>query len=165
MAKKKKKSSKKKVEAPVERSPFWALAGAVVLILLAVLMLLGGFGTGGPLPVNLFHASYWVFGWAAWLVPVALGYWGMRKFTAEDRRIPLSSLLGLVGVLLFTSGLAYVTFAEQSTTGDWSGGYGGSVGQLVGSMFLAILSKFPTVLMPRILVRSRPRQPHSLALS
>jgi hypothetical protein len=51
MAKNKKKS-KKKAPEPVaaERSPFWSYSAAVVLILVALFTLLGGFGTGGPLP-------------------------------------------------------------------------------------------------------------------
>ena len=92
MAAKKKKSTKKKVEAPLERSPFWGYIWAVALLLAAVFLLIGGFGTGGPLPINLVHAAYWTFGWVAYAGPVALGYWGIHKFIAEDNRIPASKL-------------------------------------------------------------------------
>src|ERR1700733_6787542 len=94
MSKKKKKQSKKKKTADLpqaEKSPFWGLSVAIGMVLLAILLLLGGFGTGGPLPVNLFHAMYWVFGWAAYLTPFAFLYWGIFKFNAEDRRIPLGN--------------------------------------------------------------------------
>ncbi|MDT9091208.1 hypothetical protein, partial [Escherichia coli] len=85
MAQKKKQTKRKKAEpAPVERSPFWAYTGAVVLILLAIFILIGGFGTGGTLPVGLFHSGYWTLGWSAYLLPLALAYWGIYKFATED---------------------------------------------------------------------------------
>ena len=56
MAKRKKQSKKAHVEEAPERSAFWPYAGGVILCLLAVFVLLGGFGTGGPLPTNLFRA-------------------------------------------------------------------------------------------------------------
>ena len=106
MAKKKKSSKKKESRGSrAERSPFWAQAGAIFLMLVAVFLLLGGFGTGGPLPVNLFHGAYWTFGWVAYLTPVALVYWGVHKFKAEDRQIPLSKFSGMLAVLLFASAL------------------------------------------------------------
>ena len=55
----------------------WPLAGGVVLCVLALFMLLGGFGTGGSLPVGMFKGGYWAFGWAAYLLPVAFAYWGI----------------------------------------------------------------------------------------
>ncbi len=146
MAKKKKQTRKKKVEAPVvERSPFWALAGAIVLMLAAIFLLLGGFGTGGHLPVNLFHATYWTFGWAAYLGPIALIYWGVYKFMAEDRRIPLSKLLGMLSVLIFASAWSYAAFASRNVGGNegWHGGHGGAVGRTLGNVVLGALDKTP----------------------
>lgn len=149
MAKKKKPVKKKKaaVAETVERSPFWALSGAVILILLAVFLLLGGFGTGGPLPVNLFNIAYAVFGWAAYLTPIALAYWGVHKFMAEDHRIPVNRLAGMLSVLIFSSALAYVAFASENNNGQWSGGHGGAVGKAVGSVALSALDKVPAVLL------------------
>src|SRR5665213_1729023 len=127
MAKKKKQTRKKKIEPiEAERSPFWALSGAIFLMLAAVFLLLGGFGTGGPLPVDLFHGAYWTFGWAAYLTPLALIYWGVHKFKAEDKRIPLPNLAGMLAVLLFASAWSYTAFASRNTTGKWTGGHGGA---------------------------------------
>ena len=111
MAKKKKTTRKKKAVAETtERSPFWALSGAVILMLLAVFLLLGGFGTGGPLPVNLFNAAYAIFGWAAYLTPVALAYWGVHKFRAEDYRIPLNRLGGMAVCLIILERISLCSF-------------------------------------------------------
>ena len=145
MATKKKKSTKKKKAAveTVERSPFWALSGAVLLVVFAAFLLLGGFGTGGPLPVSMFNAAYWLFGWAAYLTPIALAYWGIHKFRAEDHRIPLHRLGGMTCVLLFSSGFFYVAFATKDGNGIWRGGHGGAVGQTLGSAVLTALDKIP----------------------
>ncbi len=148
MAKKKKPTKKKKIEAASgERSPFWALSGAVILMLVAVFLLLGGFGTGGPLPINLFHGAYWSLGWAAYLTPVALVYWGVYKFTAEDRRIPLGKLIGMLAVLLFASGWCFTAFAHRDTLGTWSGGHGGELGQGIGGLVLTALDATPAALL------------------
>lgn len=148
MAKKKKQTRKKKVEASAsERSPFWGMSGAILLVLAAIFLLLGGFGTGGPLPVNLFHGAYWTFGWAAYLTPVALAYWGIHKFNAEDHQIPLGKLSGMLAVLLFSSGWSYTAFASKDAAGNWTGGNGGEAGMIMGNMVLTALDKTPAALL------------------
>ena len=145
MAQKKKQTRNKKVADPVasERSPFWAYAGAVVLLLVAIFMLIGGFGTGGSLPVGLFHAGYVSFGWSAYLVPVALAYWGVYKFISEDRRIPLGKLVSMVAVLLFAAGWFHVAFASKDMNAVWAHGHGGAVGRVIGDAVLGALDKIP----------------------
>jgi S-DNA-T family DNA segregation ATPase FtsK/SpoIIIE len=148
MAKKKKKQTrKKKVDiAPIERSPFWAYAGAVALIVLGLFLLIGGFGTGGSLPVDLFHGAYWTFGLAAYLTPLALVYWGVYKFMAEDRRIPLGKLTSMLCVLIFASSWLTATFATKDAVGNWTDGKGGNVGLTIGKAVLSALDKVPASL-------------------
>lgn len=147
MAKKKKttrKTRKKKVNvAPAERSPFWAMSWAVLLFVIAFFLLLGGFGTGGPLPVGLFDAAYWLFGWAAYLTPMALIYWGASKFMAEDKRIPLGKLFGMLSVLLFASAWLYAAFVNRNIQDEWVGGHGGEIGRGIGMAALTALDKIP----------------------
>jgi S-DNA-T family DNA segregation ATPase FtsK/SpoIIIE len=147
MAKKKKRTTKNKKKAPIkaERSPVWAYTGAVVLVLLAFLLLLGGFDTGGPLPVDLFHGAYWLFGWAGYLVPVVLAAWGVYKFVSEERRLTVGQVSGMVGLLLFASSWTYTAFAERLKSG-WANGHGGHVGQAVGNVALAAVDKIPASL-------------------
>src|SRR6266576_1102362 len=111
MAKKKKSSKKKVAEEPLEASPFWPLAGAFILVILGLFLLLGGFGTGGSLPVGMFHAAYWLFGWAAYFVPFVLVYWGVAKFRIEGHHLAGSKIAGLVAFLAFAAGLFDVMFA------------------------------------------------------
>ncbi len=146
MANKKKSKSKSKkaaAAAPIEHSNFWPLAGAICLYLLAFFMLLGGFGTGGPLPVNLFKGAYAVFGWGAYLAPFALAYWATYKFTTEDKRIPLGKFMSMIFFLLFVAGWLYVAFANRDAAQNWQGGHGGVAGQMVGGMVLSALDKIP----------------------
>jgi S-DNA-T family DNA segregation ATPase FtsK/SpoIIIE len=150
MAKKKKttrKKSTKAAEAALEKSHFWPLSGAVLLVVLAFLLLLGGFNTGGPLPVNLFHGAYWALGWAAYLMPVALVYWGVHKFKAEDKQIPLSNFMGMLAVLLFAAAWTQVSFASKNMVGNWQGGHGGTIGMGIGNLALTALDKIPASLL------------------
>jgi S-DNA-T family DNA segregation ATPase FtsK/SpoIIIE len=139
----------KKVTKPIkrERSPFWAYSGAVALILLALFMLIGGFDTGGALPINLFHGANWALGWGAYLAPVALAYWGAYKFSSENRRIPFGKLVSMILVLLFASSWFYVVFAKLNPAGNWMGGHGGSVGAAFGGMVLSALDKVPAAIL------------------
>ncbi len=149
MAKKKKQSRKKKSAEPVESAtaPFWQLTGAVFLIIIGLFLLLGGFGTGGSLPLGLFHGAFWAFGWAAYLTPIALIYWGVYKFKSENRKIPMANLLSMLAVLFFAAAWAETAFATKSQTGDWTGGHGGVIGGGVGSFALGALDKVPASLL------------------
>lgn len=151
MAKKKKQTSKtrarkKTEEVVVEKSPFWPLTGAVLLCLMALLLLFGGFGTGGPLPINMFKGVYWALGWAAYFAPIALVYWGIYKFRSEDHRIPLGNLTSMLGVLVFAAAFLDVTFASKAIDGTWQAGHGGGVGSVVGGAVLGALDKFPAAI-------------------
>src|SRR5688572_3152755 len=145
MAKKRKHSRKKKDEE-VERSPFWPLAGGIVLCVLALFLLLGGFGTGGALPVNMFKGGYWAFGWAAYLLPVAFVYWGVYKFIGEDNRIPKAKLFSMLGVLVFISAWLFTGFAKNNGI-VWVDGHGGYIGEMLGGAVLQALDSFPASLM------------------
>lgn len=141
-----KKAAKKRVpvaESAV-RSNFWPAAGGVLLIVLALFVLIGGFNTGGLLPKGLFHAIYWAIGWGAYLAPVALAFFGVLKFTEENHEVPLNRLVGMLAFIGLSAGWLYVTFTHfDSFTGSFSGGHGGAVGQLIGSPLLGVLDKIP----------------------
>jgi S-DNA-T family DNA segregation ATPase FtsK/SpoIIIE len=147
MAKKKKNTRKRKVE-PVKAEPsaFWPLSGAIVLCILALFVFLGGFSAGGALPRDLFHGVYWALGWAAYLTPLALIYWGVYKFIKEDHQIPLDKLISMLAVLIFGSSFSYTSFVTAAG-GKYSGGHGGNLGRVIGNGVLNVLDKFPASLM------------------
>ncbi|MFA5004260.1 MAG: DNA translocase FtsK 4TM domain-containing protein [Candidatus Saccharimonadales bacterium] len=147
MAKKKKSKSRAKAVEATERSPFWAYSAAILLFIAAAFLLLGGFNAGGPLPKDLFHGAYWLLGWFAYFTPVALVYWGVYKFMAEDRLIPLSKLFGMFAVLLFGSSWLHTAFAAKQPDGSFTGGHGGNAGMVVGNAVLNALDKIPASIM------------------
>lgn len=151
MAKKKKRVNKKKkppVEKAVSQSNFWPLAGAIFLVLIAFLLVLGGFGTGGALPVELFEIVYSVFGWVAYLTPLALVFFGALKFNSEDKRVPLDKLLSMSSFILLSSTAAHTAFVNTATD---SGGHGGYIGSAIGNAALMALDKAPATLVFTIL--------------
>jgi DNA segregation ATPase FtsK/SpoIIIE, S-DNA-T family len=144
MAKKKKPVRKKKLdveEAP--KSPFWRLARGVLSMVLAVLVLLGGFNTGGVGPIALFHVFFWLFGWAAYIAPIGLLYLGIYVFKAENHELPINRVTGMLIVLLFGSGLFDTAFASRTISGGWTGVHGGHAGSGIGSFMLSFLDKVP----------------------
>jgi len=143
----KRKQTRKKAPEPRELSPFWLLTGAVLLFVLALFILLGGFGTGGPLPKALFDGGYKMFGWAAYLLPVVLVYWGVYKFNAENHRIPISQLISIVGVIVFASAWLFTSSAVKQLDGTYLNGHGGIIGEFVGGIALSALDKFPASVM------------------
>lgn len=148
-AKSRKSASRKSVE-PVakERSAFWPLTGGILLVLLAVFLLLGGFGSGGPLPVGMFEGVYSALGYAAYLSPLALIYLGVLKFKSEDHIIPLSKLLAILTFILASAALAHVLFVGSGeASSDVTSGHGGAVGAAVGGIILQALDKIPASLL------------------
>jgi len=145
MAKKKKRTSKKaKAEVAVEKAPdkstFWPLSGAILLFVLAFLLLLGGFGTGGVLPVGMFKIVYSALGWAAYLTPVALVFFGVLKFSSEDKQIPLDRMIAMISFVCLSAAAAHTLFYNTSTE---TGGNGGYLGGVIGNALLLALDKVP----------------------
>ncbi len=139
-----KKSSKKALQEVKAPSVFWPVAGAILMIVLAGFLLLGGFGTGGALPKSIFNGVYWALGWTAYLTPIALVFWGVYKFRSEDHQIPLVKVSSMLAFLILAAGWVSVAFGETGAIkGSITGAQGGSIGNLVGGMVLQALDKFP----------------------
>lgn len=146
MAKKRKQTRKKKAIAR-ERSPMWPIAIAVVLILLGLFALIGGFGAGGPLPQGLFSAAYWAFGWAAYAVPFGLIALGVFKLKDEEKQLGSGKILSMITFWVLLACLMYVLSAKEALLGGYADGNGGAVGQLIGGMTLSALSRIPAALL------------------
>lgn len=138
--KKSTKSKELKSEA-ITNSPFWSYAAAVILIVAAIFIFLGGFGAGGVLPVDLFKGSYWLIGWTAYLLPIALVYFAVFKFRTEDHRIPLANLTSMILVLVFMSCFIFTFLATKNAHGTLVGDYGGKVGSVTVLASLHVLNR------------------------
>ncbi|MGH7197028.1 MAG: DNA translocase FtsK 4TM domain-containing protein [Candidatus Saccharimonadales bacterium] len=136
MAKRKKRTTKK-VQAAQHTLPdgFWQQATAIVLAVLALLMVLSLFNTGGPLLEWTHGAMRWLVGWAIILLPAIAFYLSIAIFKAEENRIP-----GVVVVasLLFVAEVAGFVhlFAPNPDTPAHGGGM---LGSLVAGGMLAML--------------------------
>jgi S-DNA-T family DNA segregation ATPase FtsK/SpoIIIE len=145
MAKKKKRGPgrprKEEVKAEKEPNLFLRQVYAVLLIVFAVLILMGGFGWGGNLPIKLFEATAWLFGVAAYIVPLVLIYLAVHKFKHEEYKIPFKRLFFSVIVLLGLSGMFHVFVDPQlASSVAAEGKNGGHVGALIASTLLMFLN-------------------------
>lgn len=141
MAKKKQTRKKKPVKQEVqEPSLFWAITWGVVLIVISILLLLGGFNAGGTLPKALYDGVASAFGWVAFVVAIALLHLAIRKFMDEEKRLPKIKTLFSFLFLAFLSGLSFVLSAEKDELlGEYANGGGGSIGAAVGGASLGML--------------------------
>jgi S-DNA-T family DNA segregation ATPase FtsK/SpoIIIE len=153
MANKKKKNYKKTKGIDLEqKSLFLPMSVAVVAIILAVLALIGGFDTGGPLPKILFHAIYWSFGWGAWVAIICLIGYGIFKLVDEHKIVSIGRTLGLFSVVVLSSGWLFSTFTTKNLlTGQYSKAHGGNVGSTLGKALFDILDKIPSSILFLIL--------------
>lgn len=119
------------------------MTGALLLFVIALFVLLGGFGTGGKLPTGLFQGAYAAFGWAAYMTPLVLVYWGVSKLLSEDHRVSKLKFSSMLGSLLLASAWAFTAFASKQGDGSYVNGHGGAVGKAVGGAVLAALDKLP----------------------
>jgi S-DNA-T family DNA segregation ATPase FtsK/SpoIIIE len=151
MAKRKKRSSKKKTSSrkkttsvPREPNLFLRRSIAVAYFVLATLLFLGGFETGGGLPESMFDLVVQALGFAAYLTPVALAYWGYHKLRADEHVIPFVNIVSMGSLLVLLSSWLHVAFYQApiagslTTTSD-----GGAIGELVGGGILSALDKIP----------------------
>ena len=88
MAKKKKRASKKSKPVATHTLPagFWPQVGAVVLVVLALLLTLGIFGSGGPFPEATYSAGKALLGWAVFILPFLFVYRAVQTFKGAWRR-------------------------------------------------------------------------------
>jgi S-DNA-T family DNA segregation ATPase FtsK/SpoIIIE len=115
---------------------------AIVLVILAILLLIAGFGYGGVLPTTIFGWLKTVVGLSSYILPVILIYIAYIIFSSEDHKISPVTVSGLVLVLVSISGLFHIRFTdEQVARQAIDGAGGGYVGYLVDAALLSLLNK------------------------
>lgn len=134
-------SRKKANQDRKERTAFWRSVGAISLIIGGIILAFGAVASA-PIPHDFWQASWWAFGAGTIFAPFALLYLGSLKFLSEDRQIPLPKMVGVVGLLVFFSSWMHTAFVDRGTDGVWTGGYGGTVGETIGSLLVVALGKF-----------------------
>lgn len=152
MAKKKQTRKRKAQPKSQEPSLFWPLAWGVLLIIIAILLFIGGFGGGGPLPNAMHDGVTTAFGNAAFVVATALLYLGILKVSDKDKKIPAVKGLFTILCTVFIAAFLHVITADELADGTVIGGLGGSVGSVVGGASLGMLNTVLSAVVLLILI-------------
>ena len=171
MAKRKKRTSKSKkaVKASTHTLPegFWPQVGAVVLVVLALLLALGIFGSGGAFPLATYDAGKALFGWAVFILPFLFVYRAIQIFQAEHNKVPGVVTCATILFIVVSSGfvqLMQVNPTAFSTTHEDGGIVGwmyaqaaltvvdANVGALISVIILLVTSLFVLSVSPRSVI-------------
>lgn len=148
MAKRKKRSSKKKAaeKAPLKAqhilpAGWWQQILSMVIGLTALLLTLAMFGLAGPLPQGMLEAARSLFGYAAFALPIVLGVLMVQKFISEDNRLALSVYFGgFVFMASLSSFIHIFVDPKKSTLTVEQGQGGGMLGATIDTFLLGFLS-------------------------
>lgn len=170
MAKRKKRTSRKKVPAtPKHVLPdgFWPQIGAVVLAVLGMLLALGMFGSGGAFPKTTYDVGKTIFGMAVYILPVLLVYRAVQIFKAENNKVPGVVTGATIFFVIVASGFVQLmqndptAFARDHSDGGvvgWAYAQGvlmvldAGVGALVSALLLFVTSLFVLSVSPRSVI-------------
>jgi len=138
MAKRKKRSSSRRKQAPqgpqhTLPAGFWSQVGALFLIAFSLLLILSWFGLGGPILDWLYKTSLSFVGYAVYVVPLLFIYVAVEIFRAEENRLPF--------MMKFATGLSLVWFAGlfgllKAADGKTTGGF---IGDFVNDNAILLL--------------------------
>ena len=140
---KKAAAAKAKAAAPSHTVPsgFWAQVGAIFVIILSVLILVGMSGWGGEVPAAVAKFVRYAMGWFGYLFPLLMIYLAVQAFRDESKR---PSPVVIVTAILFCIILA-ATFqlmlpdpAKMSQADPVDGG--GMIGWLVADFTLGFVN-------------------------
>lgn len=143
MAKKKKRTTKKTPPRPQHSLPdgFWPQVGAVVLVILAFLLVLGILNTGGVFPVATKQATGYLFGLLVYLLPLLLIFRAVQVFQAEENKVPVVVTVATIVFVLFVAGFAQLMSANPTDLVQAQAGKGGGVvGWAIGSGMLTLVN-------------------------
>lgn len=127
MAKKKtttRRRTSKKPAAPQHSLPagFWRQVGAILSIAVALLLIVGWFGAGGPFLNSVHQLLLGFIGYAVFVLPILMIYLAIETFKSKDNRIPIVIQIASFLFILWTAGLTgLIVHADGSTSGGWLG--------------------------------------------
>ncbi len=132
---KKKKTSKKSTKKPASNLPsgFWRQVGAVILVVLALLIVLTWFKAGGPVIDAIQKFNLAIFGYGVFFVPLMLTYWSIEIFHDQENKLPVSSFISSVFLIILISSLAGLLFSSTEIS------TGGVIGELVNKMMRLVV--------------------------
>lgn len=143
MAKRRKRNSKKVAPKATHVLPegFWPQVGAVVLVLLAILLVLGMMNSGGPFPETTYGVGRFLLGNAVFVIPVLFIYCAIQTFRVEANRIPGVVTVATVLFAVFFAGFLQLMSNDPASLADAQEGVGGGVtGWVVGQGMLGLVN-------------------------
>ena len=150
MAKRKKRSSKKKsvdksTTKAVHLLPdgWWQQVVSIIIGLTALLLTLAIFNLAGPLPSSLLASMRSLFGFGAFVLPLVLFVLMIQKFITEDNRLALSVYFGAIVFMASLSSFIHLFVDPSQSDAVVEAGRGGG---LVGSFTDKFLSGFLSTL-------------------
>jgi len=142
MAKRKKRTSRSKNSKPnvTHTLPdgFWPQVGAVVLVVLALLLVLGALSSGGPFPQTTFDIGRNIFGMVVFILPLLFVYRAIQIFQAEHNRVPAVVTGATILFVIVASGLIQLMQNEPAAL-DRSHEDGGITGWLYAQGALTVV--------------------------
>lgn len=142
----KRKKTRKKVDkhaTPQHALPqgFWLQVGAFVLAVIAVLLVVAMFGTGGPVLLGFLSLCKALLGWAVYMVPILFFYIAVMTFRAEENRLALAVQIASSLFLVWAAGFVQLFAADPlKYEGVLQGNGGGLVGWLINQGVLAMVN-------------------------
>ena len=121
-----KKAVKSKAEHTVPHG-FWAQVGAIFLILIAIILVVGLMGIGGSMPVSLAGLVRWLVGWTAFIIPAIFIWQAVQIFRREDNHLPGIIWFATILFLWFFSGIFQLFLADPRAQTEAFAGNGGGV--------------------------------------
>ena len=140
------KSKKSKASAVQHQLPagFWAQVRAILLIVLALLLAVSWFGSGGPALQSIHQANMQVFGYGAYIVPAVLLYLGTEVFKSDKNKLSIATYVSSLVMLVLMSGLFGTLFSEKTAGGVCGAGANQimaslATGWVVGLVYLVLI--------------------------
>ena len=143
MAKRKRKYTRKKKEAPIEHElpgGFWRQVSAVLMIALALFFVITWFGQGGTVLNEIHKFILKGLGFATYFIPALLIYLAVKIFRSEDNRVAIPVYIASILMILWISGIAAI----------WQNG--GIVGQWLNGLATNVLSQGVVIFIYIILI-------------
>jgi DNA translocase ftsK len=135
------KSKKTKASAVQHQLPagFWAQVGAILLMVLALLLVVSWFGSGGPALQSIHRANLQVFGYGAYIVPAVLLYLGTEVFKSDKNKLSIATYISSFVMLVLMSGLFGTLFSEKTAGGFFGTGANQAMASLVTGWVAALV--------------------------
>ncbi|MGB3024044.1 MAG: DNA translocase FtsK 4TM domain-containing protein [Candidatus Saccharimonadales bacterium] len=142
MAKRKKRS--KKLDKPQHQVPdgFWRQVWAIGFVVLALLLVIAMFGSGGPLLDFILSVFRALFGLAVYVLPLFFVFIAVSTFRAEENRVATVMKFASLLVVVWMSGLFGVFSGDPGNSEiAQEGAGGGLIGWLVNQAMLSLVNE------------------------